>query len=244
MINILVWNEFIHEKEQPEVAAIYPLGIHGCIADFLGKESDFNVRTATLDMPNQGLSKELLQDTDVLIWWGHHAHERVSDENVALITERVNNGMGFIPLHSSHYSKPFKALMGTSCNLKWRHGDRERLWTVIPSHPIALGVPEHFELPLEEMYGEPFVIPTPDEVVFLGWFAGGEVFRSGVTYRRGAGKIFYFQPGHEEYPIFHDEIIQTIIKNAVRFVAPVVKGNQKIECYMAERLEPKNNNSL
>jgi trehalose utilization protein len=99
-------------------------------------------------------------------------------------------------------------------------------------------VPEHFELPLEEMYGEPFAIPTPDEVIFLGWFAGGEVFRSGVTYRRGAGKIFYFQPGHEEYPIFHDDIIQTIIKNAVRFVAPIVKGNQKIECYMANRLEP------
>ena len=239
MINVLIWNEYIHEKEQPEVAAIYPEGIHKAIGNYLAKDESISVKYATLDMPNNGITKEILEDTDVLIWWGHQAHDRVSDETVRLVTERVNGGMGFIPLHSSHHSRIFKALCGTSCNLKWRHGDRERIWCITPSHPIAEGIPEHFELPREEMYGEPFDIPNPDEVVFMGWFAGGEVFRSGVTYRRGAGRIFYFQPGHEEYPVYHDENILRIIKNAVKWAAPAVRASRNIPCTNPVPLERK-----
>lgn len=228
-MKVLIWNENIHEREQPEVAAIYPKGIHGCIAEFLASE-DITVTTATLDMPNHGLSEELLADTDVLVWWGHHAHDAITDAEVEMICRHINGGMGFVALHSAHHSRIFKRLMGTTCNLKWRHGDRERVWCVLPSHPVAKGVPEHFELPREEMYGEPFDIPTPDEVVFLGWFAGGEVFRSGVTYRRGAGKIFYFQPGHEEYPIFYDKNVRQIIRNAVEWSCPLTREHKSIDC--------------
>ncbi len=236
MINVLVWNEFQHEKIQPEVAEIYPRGIHAAIGEYLSQDEELCVRLASLDDPEQGLSRQALDNTDVLIWWGHMAHDRVSDEAVERVCRRVNGGMGFIGLHSAHHSKVFKRLCGTSCNLKWRHGDRERVWTVIPSHPIAQGIPEHFELEKEEMYGEPFDIPAPDEVVFMGWFAGGEVFRSGVTYRRGAGKIFYFQPGHEEYPAFRSENVLRIIRNAVFWAKPE-QGAAQIECTNPAALE-------
>lgn len=236
MINVLIWNEYRHEKLQPAVAEIYPNGIHAAIGEYLMQDEDVTVRLASLDDPEQGLSEGSLAAADVLIWWGHMAHDEVSDEAVERVCRRVNSGMGFIGLHSAHHSKVFKRLCGTSCNLKWRHGDRERLWTVIPSHPIARGVPEHFELAKEEMYGEPFDIPAPDEVVFMGWFAGGEVFRSGVTYRRGAGRIFYFQPGHEEYPTFRDRNVLRVILNAVKWAAP--SGNEAlIECTNPEALE-------
>lgn len=236
MIRVLVWNEYRHEKQQPAVADIYPGGIHRAIGEYLGKIGGISVKYACLDDPEQGLSLDILDNTDVLIWWGHMAHGEVTDENVERVCRRVNAGMGLIALHSAHHSKVFRRLCGTSCNLKWRHGDRERLWTVVPSHPIALGVPEHFELEREEMYGEPFDIPTPDEVVFMGWFAGGEVFRSGVTYRRGAGRIFYFQPGHEEYPIYHDGNVLKIISNAVRWAAPG-ENAAMIECTNPGALE-------
>ncbi len=236
MINVLIWNEFRHEKCQPEVAAIYPQGIHAAIGSYLMQDEELIVRLACLDDPEQGLSEEALAQTDVLIWWGHMAHDEVSDKAVERVCRRVNAGMGFIALHSAHHSKIFKRLCGTSCNLKWRHGDRERLWTVIPSHPIARGIPEHFELPREEMYGEPFDIPNPDEVVFMGWFSGGEVFRSGVTYRRGAGRIFYFQPGHEEYPTFKDKSVLRVIRNAVHWAEPE-PGASPIECTNPAPLE-------
>ncbi len=235
MINVLIWNENIHEKKQPEVKSIYPEGIHGCIRSFLSENPEISVRCSTLEMENQGLSEEILSGTDVLIWWGHKAHDKVTEENVRMVCRHVNSGMGLIALHSSHFSKIFKALMGTSASLKWRHGDRERIWCADPSHPIAQGVPEHFELEREEMYGEPFDIPNPESVVFIGWFSGGEVFRSGVTFKRGAGKIFYFQPGHEEYPIYYNENIRKIISNAVLWAAP--KKRFFPECYMTEPLE-------
>ena len=107
--------------------------------------------------------------------------------------------------------------------LRWRHGDRERLFCTCPTHPIAQGIPAWLDIPKEEMYGEFFDIPKPDDVVFTGWFAGGEVFRSGCTFTRGLGKIFYFQPGHEEYPIYHMPVIQQIIKNGVRWCVPVIR---------------------
>ncbi len=237
MIKVTVWNEYLHEVNQPPVAEIYPEGIHGCIAGFLGNNEDIEVRTATLRQPQNGIPEELLCDTDVLIWWGHMAHGEVEDDTVERVCRHVRGGMGFIGLHSAHHSKVMKALLGTTLNLKWRHGDRERVWCTLPSHPIAKGIPPQFELPVEEMYGEPFDIPEPDETLFLGWFAGGEVFRSGLTYRRGGGRIFYFQPGHEEYPTYHNENVQRIITNAVRWAAPCSDCHAEITVECTEPLE-------
>ncbi len=229
MIRVTVWNEYRHEVESEEIRAVYPKGIHGCIAEFLGADEELEIRTATLDEPEHGLTQEVLDNTDVLIWWGHMAHQEVSDEVAARVQEAVLKGMGFIGLHSCHKAKPFMRLMGTTCNLKWRDNDRERLWIVLPSHPIAQGVPEQFEVGEQEMYGEPFDIPNPDEVVFMGWFRGGEVFRSGVCYRRGLGKVFYFQPGHESNPTYYHPHIQTIIRNAVYWAKPLVRVD-KLDC--------------
>ena len=222
MIRVTVWNEFVHEREHEEIRAVYPDGIHNCIKEFLECD-DIVVRTANLFMPEHGLTQEVLDDTDVLIWWGHMAHHLVSDEVVARVQKRIWEGMGMIVLHSGHHSKIFRTMLGTSCNLKWRDDDRERIWVVKPSHPIAQGIPEHFEIEKEEMYGEPFDIPTPEDVVFMGWFAGGEVFRSGVTYTRGNGRIFYFQPGHESNPVYRHPVVQQVIRNAVVWACPTKK---------------------
>ncbi|QNR07182.1 ThuA domain-containing protein [Macrococcoides canis] len=216
-MNITVWNEFRHEKESELVQKHYPEGIHEVISKFL----DGNVTTATLDMPEHGLTDEVLNNTDVLIWWGHKAHDEVQDEIVEKVYKRVLEGMGFIALHSAHFSKVFKKLMGTGCDLKWREaGEKERIWIVNPAHPIAEGLPEYFELEQEEMYGEHFDIPVSDELLFISWFQGGEVFRSGATFTRGNGKIFYFRPGHETYPTYHNTHVQHVIKNAVKWVKP------------------------
>jgi trehalose utilization protein len=221
MINVTVWNEFIPERENPQARAVYPEGIHECLAAGLRDAGGFSVRTATLGDSEQGLSADALDATDVLVWWGHWRHDAVDDSCVARVVDRVLSGMGLIVLHSAHHSKVFRRLLGTSCDLRWRDDDRERLWCVNPGHPIAEGVPLSFELENEEMYGEPFDIPAPDETVFLGWFAGGEAFRSGSTFTRGRGKIFYFQPGHEEYPIYRDPNVRLIIANAARWARPV-----------------------
>jgi trehalose utilization protein len=215
---VTIWNEYRHEKSDENVARIYPEGIHGALAAML-EEGGFRVRTATLDEPEHGLTDEVLNTTDVLLWWGHMAHDEVSDETVDRVHERVLGGMGLIVLHSGHFSKIFKTLMGTTCDLKWRHDDTERLWVVAPGHPIAEGLGEYIEFE-EEMYGEPFDVPQPDELVFVSWFRGGEVFRSGLCYRRGRGRIFYFRPGHEENPSYHNRDVQRVIRNAVRWAAP------------------------
>ncbi len=230
MINVTVWNEGVHEKTSNEVAGVYPAGIHGCIKNFLSSQEDFSIRTATLSQRKCGLSDEVLDNTDVLIWWGHMAHDKVPDKLVEKIHKRVLAGMGLVVLHSGHHSKIFRALMGTTCNLRWRDGDRERIWNINPTHPIAKGIPAHFSLDVEEMYGEQFDIPKPDEIVFLGWFAGGEVFRSGCCWQRGLGKIFYFQPGHESNPTFHNEYVQRIIINAVRWAEPAVAIREPTPC--------------
>ncbi len=222
MIRVTVWNEYRHEKKNEKIRSIYPDGIHGAIASYLKGCEDISVRTATLDEPDNGLCSDVLDTTDVLVWWGHTAHAEVSDETVDRIQKRVLCGMGLIVLHSGHHSKIFKKLMGTTCNLKWREiGERERLWVVEPGHPIAEGISECIVLDHEEMYGERFDIPKPDTLVFLGWFQGGEVFRSGCCYERGYGKIFYFQPGHETYPVFHNKDILKIIYNAIKWAKPV-----------------------
>lgn len=204
------------------VAEVYPDGIHNTIAEFLRKNPDMEVRTATLQEPEHGLTEEVLANTDVLLWWGHIAHHEVSDEVVQRVKQRVLDGMGLVVLHSGHFSKIFQALMGTTCNLKWREmGEKERVWVIEPGHPIAEGLPPYFEIPQTEMYGERFDIPAPDTLVFISWYPGGEVFRSGCCYYRGKGKIFYFSPGHETFPIYKQPEVQTVITNAVRWAAPV-----------------------
>lgn len=235
MLRVTVWNEYKHEREYEAIAKVYPQGIHECIADFLGKEADFVVRTATFDMPEHGLTEEVLQETDVLIIWSHGLQEEFSDEVAERVRQAVLSGMGLVALHSAHFSKIMKKLLGTSMTLKWRHGDKEKLWCIAPTHPIAAGVPEMIELPQEEMYGEFFDIPKPDDVIFTGWFSGGEVFRSGCTFTRGYGKIFYFQPGHEEYPIYYVPEIQKIIVNGVRFCAPALVSRKQPECEEVKR---------
>ncbi|GAC1630800.1 MAG: trehalose utilization protein ThuA [Ktedonobacteraceae bacterium] len=219
-IRVTVWNEFRHEREMPSVKELYPEGLHTTLAQALSKDG-YKTRTATLDEPEHGLTDEVLANTDVMLWWGHAAHREVKDEIVAKVQQRVLDGMGLIVLHSGHFSKIFKTLMGTTCDLKWREsGDRERLWVVAPGHPITEGIGEYIQLEHEEMYGEPFGIPEPDTLVFVSWFTGGEVFRSGCCYYRGQGKIFYFRPGHETIPTYHNVEVQRVISNAVRWAAP------------------------
>ncbi len=221
MIRVLIWNEFHHEQTKDHVKAIYPEGIHGCIRDFLKTDGDLQITTATLFDENIGLSDELLENTDVMLWWGHVKHKDVPDEWVEKIKNRVLQGMGLIVLHSGHHSKIFKALMGTPCNLRWRESDdHERLWNLAPNHPVMKGIPEYFELDGEETYGERFDIPQPDELLMIGWYSGGEVFRSVCTFTRGLGRILYLQPGHETYPTFKNPYIQKLISNGVYWAAP------------------------
>ena len=217
-IRVTVWGENVHEQKNRIVAEIYPKTMHGTIAEALNHHDGISATTATLQEPEHGLTAERLAATDVLIWWGHAAHGDVSDAVTERVAEAVWSGMGMIFLHSAHFAKPFKRLMGTPCNLSWREaGERERIWVTSRQHPIARGIPDHFELEHEEMYGEPFGVPEPIETVFVSWFQGGEVFRSGLTWRRGAGNVFYFRPGHETYPTYHDANVQRVILNAVNW---------------------------
>ncbi len=237
-MRVLIWNEGQHETQEGSVAArLYPDGMHGAIAVGLRKHlgADVDVRTATLADVDQGLSATDLAATDVLLWWGHEAHGAVADEAVTRVIRRVNEGMGFLPLHSAHYSKPFTRLMGTTCSLNWRNdNDRELVWTVNPTHPIAAGVPHPLIIEGQEMYGEYFDIPVPDDLVFVSSFSGGEVFRSGVTFTRGLGRIFYFAPGDQEYPVYHHPDVHRVLANAVRWAAPTLPATT-IDSPMRER---------
>lgn len=220
-INVTVWHEFRHEKKNPKVKEIYPNGMHEAIASHLRKAPDLKVRTATLDEPEHGLAESVVAGTDVMIWWGHMAHHEVKDDVVDRVHKAVIGGMGLVVLHSGHFSKIFKKLMGTSCDLKWREADdREILWVTRAGHPIVQGIDDHFVLRAEEMYGEYFDIPEPECTFLISSFTGGEVFRSGCTWTRGAGKIAYFRPGHETYPTYHDKNVLKVIENAVRWGAP------------------------
>ena len=217
-IRVTVWNEGRHEKEHEAVRRIYPEGMHTVIAGMLGAEPDIECRTATLDEPEHGLTESVLKNTDVLTWWGHMAHDDVNDDIVKRVHECVLLGMGLIVLHSGHYSKIFQRLLGTEGRLRWREiAEKERLWNIEPTHPITEGIGDFIELPNAEMYGERFDIPTPDKLIFISWFEGGEVFRSGCCWERGYGRIFYFRPGHETYPIYYNKEIQQVLKNAVRW---------------------------
>ena len=224
MARVIVWNEFRHERNNPAVAAVYPHGIHEAIAAPL-RRSGHEVATATLDEPGHGLTEDRLASAEVLVWWGHLAHAEVDDAVVDRIQAKILDGMGLIALHSAHFSKIFKRLMGTGCDLKWRVADeREHLWVVAPGHPLVQGLPERIDLAAEEMYGEPFDIPPPDELVLVSWFQGGEVFRSGCCFHRGRGRIVYLRPGHETYPTYHQPAIQKLIANAVGWACPTPGG--------------------
>lgn len=237
MIRVTVWNEYSEGQQKGPVKEVYPDGLHVEIADFLNK-AGFDARTAILTQPEHGLTEEALNNTDVLVWWGHCQHHLVTEDVANRVVAHVNRGMGIILLHSAHNSKPFKKLMGTTCSLLWREaGEKERVWVVEKSHPIAKGLPESFVIEHEEMYGERFDIPTPEQVVLLGWFQGGEVFRTGVTYTRGLGKVFYFQPGHETYPTYKNKTVQQVIINAVSWAAPEVRADV-VECTQVSPLEP------
>ncbi len=220
-LRVTVWNEGRHEQVHEEVKKIYPDGMHNTIARYLREQRGFEVGTATFDEPNHGITEDVLKNTDVLTWWGHMLHNQVQDDVVDLVQKYVLNGMGLVVLHSGHESKVFKRLMGTTCDLKWREAaETERIWVSDPGHPIAAGLGDYIEIPQEEMYGEPFYIPMPDEQVFISWFEGGEVFRSGCTWHRGRGKIFYFRPGHETYPTYHNPEVMHIIANGIQWAAP------------------------
>ena len=227
VLSVTVWNEGRHEQRDAPVRALYPDGIHGAIAAGITENlgDAVRVRTAQLDEPEHGLTEDVLADTDVLTWWGHQAHGEVSDEVVDRVHRHVLSGMGLVVLHSGHWSTIFRRLLGTTCTLSWRsEHDRELVWTVDPTHPVAQGVPNPIVIPRQEMYGEFFDIPTPDELVFVSGFTGGEVFRSGCAFHRGHGKIFYFSPGDQEFPVYHQKEIRRVISNAVQFVAPA--GNR------------------
>jgi len=231
MVTVTVWNEFVHEKENDEVAELYPEGIHEHLAAVLAA-AGHETRTATLqDEPDHGLTPEVLAETDVLFWWGHIAHDEVDDTVAARVADAVREGMGLVVLHSGHHSKPFRRLLGMPADLTYREAEeRERLHVVDPGHPVADGLPESFVVPEAEMYGEPFTVPEPDRLVFISWFEGGEVFRSGCCYRRGKGRIFYFRPGHETYPVYHQDEIERVLRNAAAWATPTAGSPYPTEC--------------
>jgi len=240
-IRVTVWNEFRHEKNNDAVKKIYPDGMHTVVAKALAAQPDIEVGTATLDEPEHGLTDKVLAATDVLTWWGHTAHDEVEDAIVTRVQARVLEGMGLIVMHSGHFSKIFRRLMGANCSLKWREAaEKERLWNLEPGHPITEGIGEYIELPNVEMYGERFDIPTPDKLIFVSWFEGGEVFRSGCCFERGHGRIFYFRPGHETYPIYYNEEVQRVLVNAVRWArARVAMPDACPNVKPIEPIEPK-----
>ncbi len=234
-IRVTIWNEFRHEKKNPVVARLYPDGMHEAIGSHLRQRTDLAIRTATLDEPEHGLGDGVLDNTDVLTWWGHLHHDDVSDRVVERVFNRVLAGMGLLVLHSGHFSKVFKKLMGTTCNLKWREHENEReiLWVTHPGHPLVAGIGDHVILVHEEMYGEFFDIPEPEQTVMISSFTGGEVCRSLCTWTRGAGTVVYFRPGHETFPSYYDPNVLRIIENAVRWIAPTpvephTFGNRKM----------------
>jgi len=234
---VTVWNEYSDEQKRPEVVSVYPEGLHKTIADFLNRDGAISAAVSVFTDAEQGLSEQVLDNTDVLIWWGHLCHEDVQDALVKRVVDRVQRGMGIIFLHSAHKSKPFMSLLGTTCCLGWREAnEKSRVWTAAPNHPIASGIPQQFLLEHEEMYSEPFGIPEPETTVFISWFEGGNVFRSGVTFEREYGRIFYFQPGHETFPIYHNPLVQRIITNAVKWAKPVAIVDPR-ECPQMEALE-------
>jgi trehalose utilization protein len=205
-----------------EPASVYPDGIPGAIAQQLGV-AGIRCARASIDDPEQGLGEERLAACGVLLWFGHSRHADVTPETTARVVRHViDRGMGLVALHSAHHSRPFAQLLGTACDIGgWREDGRpEVLHVVEPKHPIARGLPLTFTIPHEEMYAEPFVVPTPEAVVLISSFERGGVFRSGCCWTRGRGRIFYFRPGHETFPVYHDPIVGRVLANACTWARP------------------------
>lgn len=214
-IHAAVWSEETAPQD------VYPNDVNSTIAEHLNEHADIVAKAVSIDHAEQGVSTELLDWCDVLLWWGHLRHDDVSDTTVDRVERYVRErGVGYIGLHSGHYARPFKRLIGTSGDLGSvrDEGETEQIEVVSPSHPIAAGIND-FSLPQVEMFGEPYDIPEPDDVIFESNFANGGEFRSGVTFTFGAGRGFYFRPGHEEYRIYHDLTVRTILANATRWAA-------------------------
>jgi len=218
---VVVWSEGTAPKN------VYPNDINTVVAEGLKASlKDWEVVVANLSDADQGCSPESMKKTDVLLWWGHQKHGQVKDENVAEIVRRVKeDGMGFIALHSSHFCKPLKRVLGTNCGFKAYVADGSALKVIVkdPSHPIAKGVKD-FEQPHTERYSEPFQVPEPEAVPFDGEYTlpdgSKEKSRQGLCWTCGKGKVFYFQPGHETYPVYEDPNIRLILHNTVLWAAP------------------------
>ena len=216
---VVVWSEGTAPKN------VYPQDINAAIAEGLKPLKGWDIVTASINDPDQGLPEDMLNSASVLIWWGHQKHGAVSDALVDRIVKRVRDGgMGFIATHSAHYSKPLKAILGTPCGWKYYIDDGARVDLVVkaPSHPIALGV-KNFTLPHTERYGDPFEVPTPETVVFDGIYTlpngAAENAQQGMVWTVGKGRVFYFQPGHESYPIYFQDEIRHIFRNGVQWCA-------------------------
>ncbi len=240
-LNVLVWDE--NPRHAPK--ELYPENLRGAIADGLRElsgEGELTVTPIHLDEPDQGVPEGMLEAADVLVWWGHARHGEVEDALAERVKRQVHErGLGFICLHSGHYSKTFKAVLGATGDLKggWREStDSEAIRVCAPWHPIAEGI-EDFTLPNEEMYGAPFGVPSPLEVIFQSRFSvDGATFPSGLVWTvgegidpefqsgkgnahnqgEGKGRVFYFRPGHETYPTYYNDSVKRVILNAVRWV--------------------------
>lgn len=223
-IKVTVWSEGLPEREVHAVKS-YPNDINNAIAAFLRNDPDLEITVRDISMDECGLSQEIIDNTDVLVYWSHLYNNKVPDEVANRIVSAVlQRGMGFMPLHSGLFCKAGSMLLG-KCGAggKYREcGERARVWVINRAHPITAGLEDDwFDIEYDEMYGEPFGVPTPDELIFITWFQGGEVLRSGMTWNRGAGKVFYFQPGHEEWPIYtENKYVQKVITNAVKWLKP------------------------
>ncbi len=271
-VRVLVWDE--RQKEQKQVYANF-LGNE--IANHLRSRQGFTVQSVGLDDPQQGLPDEVLDQAQVLIWWGHVRHTEIKPEKGRQIVERVKAGkLALIALHSAHWSTPFIEAMyertridarrrypdaatkiefvpmagflaptydslltpayyalhagGVVKNVRvdlpncvfpsYRHDAKHSRVTMLhPEHPIAQGVPPVFEVSQTEMYDEPFHVPEPDAVIFQETFRDGGWFRGGMVWTLGKGKVFYFRPGHETYPVFKEEYPLRILENAARWLA-------------------------
>jgi len=275
-VKVVVWDE-----QQPAQKQAYSSFLGNSVAEHLGAQPGISVRSVNINDPGQGLAGGVLDDCQVLIWWGHVRHAEISAETGRSIVERIKDGkLSLVALHSAHWSTPFVEAMNERTRLdvvgkfhsegnerleitfvspaqrymvpkadarvtpyvSWRKfpdglakatvhlplccfpayrgdGKPSRVTLLKPDHPIAQGIPKEFEIPQTEMYDEPFHVPQPDEVILEERWAAGEWFRSGAVWKLGKGRVFYFRPGHETYPIYKQPIPLKIMTNSVRWLA-------------------------
>jgi trehalose utilization protein len=284
-IRVVIWDE-----RQPAQKSVYPNFLGNHLAEYLrnserGRGARLQVRSVGIDDPEQGLSSDVLDNCDVLVWWGHQRHGEISADTAKGIVRRITSGqLSLIALHSAHWSRPFIEAMNERStrdalksltrrerknvqisyippDMRLMRKDEKLTpwWTktagangttqlqiklpscVFPAvradakpshvrilaknHPIARGVPETFDISQTEMYDEPFHVPTPDAVIFEERWDAGERFRGGCLWNLGAGKVFYFRPGHETYPVFKEAAPLRLVENAVRWMGKQSSSN-------------------